>query len=158
MITKYIEKTQLVVGVLCLSVFIIAILMQVFARYLGIPLMWAEEVANFSFIWSVFMGASVMLNRKAHFKFGGISEKLTGTPKFILDTIVNGIVLTFTLFVAYYGVSVVQHFWNYRWITIPNMKMGYVWLCVPIMGITMSIYIISHIMEDINRFRRKEYQ
>ena len=59
---KLMERIQLVVGVACLSIFLLTILIQVFSRYLGISVMWSEEVANFSFIWAVFMGASIMHN------------------------------------------------------------------------------------------------
>ncbi|SET66381.1 TRAP-type C4-dicarboxylate transport system, small permease component [Natronincola peptidivorans] len=150
---KYIEKVQLVLGVLCLSVFFIAILIQVFSRYLGIPVIWTEEVANFSFIWAVFMGASIMVRSKSHFRFNLMSQKLKGKPKVILEMFINGLLLAFNLFISYYGILVVRTFWNYRWVTFPNIKMGYTWMILPIMGITMSIYIIEHIIENIQQLR-----
>lgn len=149
---------QLILGVTCLSIFIIAILIQVFTRYMGISVIWTEEVANFSFIWSVFMGASIMLNRKEHFRFTGLSEKLSGKPKIYLNMLVNGIVLTFNILLIYYGILTVKTFWNYTWISLPNLKMGYVWSCIPIMGLTMSIYLIEHMIEDLGKLRRREYE
>ena len=158
MLTKYIGKAQLVLGVVCLSVFIVAILIQVFARYLAIPVIWTEEVANFSFIWSVFMGASIMVNRKEHFRFTGLTEKLKGRSKLYLDILVNVIVLVFNVLLIYYGALAVQTFWNYTWISLPKLKMGYVWSCIPIMGLTMSIYLVEHIIDDLGKLRRREYE
>ncbi len=153
---KVIEKIQLTIGVVCLSIFFIAILIQVFARYFGIPVIWTEEVANYSFIWAVFMGASIMVNHRQHFRFEGLSKKLKGKPKIILDIIIDGILLIFNVLILYYGCIVTMKFWNYNWVSLPSFKMGYVWLCIPIMGATMSIYVISHIKDHISKFKRGE--
>ncbi len=155
MILKAIEKIQLVVGVICLSIFFIAILIQVFSRYMGISVIWSEEVANFSFIWSVFMGASIMFYHKEHFKFNMISAKLTGRKKIYLDIFNNIILLSFNLFIFYYGVLTVQNFWDYTWVSLP-FKMGYVWMCVPIMGFTMTVYTLAHLNDNIKELFMKE--
>ncbi|MCC5910378.1 MAG: TRAP transporter small permease [Clostridiaceae bacterium] len=154
--SKFIEKVQLVLGVLCLSVFFIAILIQVFSRNLGISVIWTEEVANFSFIWAMFMGASIMVRSKSHFRFNLMSQKLKGKPKVILEMFINVLLLVFNLIIAYHGVAVVRTFWNFRWVTFPKMRMGYTWMILPIMGITMSIYIIEHIIENIKQLTGKE--
>lgn len=156
MVTKYIEKIQLGIGVAALSIFFLTILIQVFARYLGIPVIWTEEVANYSFIWAVFMGAAVMLNRKSHFRFNLLSQKLTGKPKIYLDIVNNVILLIFNSFIFYYGIIATRSFWNYRWVSLPNIKMGYIWLCIPIMGITMVIYMVAHIIDNIKALKGVE--
>lgn len=154
MILRVMAKAQLVLGVACLSIFLVAILIQVFSRYLGISVMWSEEVANFSFIWSVFMGASIMFYEKEHFKFNMLSDKLQGKKKIYLDIFNNLILLTFNVLILYYGVQTVENFWNYTWISLP-LKMGYVWLCIPIMGFTMSTYTVSHLLDNIKELRIK---
>jgi len=152
---KLMERIQLMIGVLCLSVFLFTILIQVFSRYLGISVMWSEEMANFSFIWAVFMGASIMHNKREHFKFTMISDKLTGKRKILLDLVSNLILLCFNLLIFYYGVQTVYHFWDYTWVSLP-LKMGYVWLCIPIMGFSMSVYTVSHILGNIRQLKPKE--
>lgn len=152
---KLMERIQLVVGVACLSIFLLTILIQVFSRYLGISVMWSEEVANFSFIWAVFMGASIMHNKQEHFKFTMIADKLTGKKKIALDIFNNLILLTFNLLIFYYGVETVLNFWDYTWVSLP-LKMGYVWLCIPIMGFSMSIYTLSHLIGNVRQLRTKE--
>ncbi|MDK2798710.1 MAG: TRAP-type transport system small permease protein [Clostridiales bacterium] len=156
MIIKLIEKVQLTVGVIALSVFLIAILIQVFARYFGIPVIWTEEVANYSFIWAVFMGASVMLNRRQHFKFDLFSQKLKGKSRTYLNIFNDSILLIFNLAIFYYGIITVKNFWNYNWVSLPMIKMGYVWISIPIMGLTMSIYTLGHMMCSIKELKGKE--
>ncbi len=152
-IAKYTEKVQLILGVLFLSTFFITILTQIFARYLGISVIWTEEVANYSFIWSVFMGASVMIKRKGHFKFNLLLLKLQGRAKLYLNIVVNTILLVFNSLILYYGYVAVKSFWNYRWVALPDLKIGYVFLCLPIMGLTMIIYLLAHISEEIEELR-----
>ena len=54
-----------------------------------------------------------------------------------------------------YGFDIVLEFWDYNWITLDWMKMGYTWMCVPISGATMSVYILSNTIKDLTGMRRE---
>lgn len=152
---KKLENAQMFVGVLFLTIFFIAILVQIVTRYLGISVIWTEEVANYSFIWAIFMGASVMVNRKEHFNFDFLSRKLEGKKRTILLIVTDAFVLVFALALAILGFEAVITFWNYNWLAFPSFKMGYIWLSLPVMGITMAIYAGSHILKNISSMREK---
>lgn len=153
-IIKFMERAELFLGVVFLSTFFITILIQIFARYFGIAAIWTEEVANYSFIWSVFMGASVMIKRKGHFRFSLLLEKLEGEARTYLNIIINTILLLFNMSVFYYGVIATRSFWNYRWVALPDLKMGYVFLCLPIMGVTMAIYVLADIINNVQSIKK----
>ncbi len=153
---KTLLKAQEAVGTLLLGVFFVAIVLQIAARYLAIPILWTEEVANYSFIWAVFMGASAMVYHRAHFSFTFFSEKFKGRTGALYSAGISVILLFFTLAMTWYGVQIVNEFWFYNWITIPSMPMGYTWLCLPIMGATMSIYCVKNIADDLARARKQE--
>jgi TRAP-type transport system small permease protein len=150
---KKLEKIQLVIGVLSLSTFIVAIMIQIITRHLGIAVIWTEEVANYSFIWSVFMGASVAVNKKDHFSFDLLGKKLEGKKRITLVMVIDSIILLFAFSLLYYGIEVVQNFWNYNWASLPAMKMGYVWISIPIMGLTMCIYSINHLLNSVKELK-----
>nr|WP_263324660.1 TRAP transporter small permease subunit [Neobacillus sp. Marseille-Q6967] len=152
---KMLEKIQLTIGVISLSIFFIAIIIQIVTRHLGIPVIWTEEVANYTFIWSVFMGASVMLNRKEHFSFDFLLQKLKGVSKTTLNIVIDTIVLLFAVALFYYGIEAVQNFWNYNWVSLPQLKMGYVWISIPITGLTMAIYSLNHLIISIKELKGK---
>lgn len=149
-------RIQEALGTLLLAIFFLAILAQISARYLAIPLLWTEELANYSFIWAVFMGASVMIHHKAHFAFNFFRDKFSGRTAAVYDAFISVVLLCFTVPMAYYGVIVTTSFWHYNWITLPWVKMGYTWLCLPITGCTMTIYILAHIVDDIRILSSKE--
>ncbi len=142
-------KTQEVLGTVLLAVFFIAIILQIGARYLAIPLLWTEEVANYSFIWAVFMGASAMVHHRAHFSFTFFSERFKGPKGHYYKVFLSLFILCFTIPMTYYGIIVADTFWNYNWITLPWVQMGYTWLCLPIMGATMTLYTLCHIASDL---------
>lgn len=149
-------KLQEFLGTVLLTIFFGAILLQIAARYLGISLMWTEELANYSFIWAVFMGASAMIYHKAHFSFTFFKDRFKGKSGLYYDIFVSAVLLSFTLPMFFYGLTIVREFWDYNWISLPEVKMGYTWLCLPIMGFTMSLYSIFHIWENINLARTWE--
>lgn len=146
-LTKSIQKVQLAIGIICISIFFIAIIVQVFCRYTGITATWTGEVSTYSFIWSVFMGAGAMAYERKHFAFESVLDKLTGRKKEMLKIFISVIILLFSSAVLYFGVIITMKFWNYRWVDLSNIKMGYTWLCVPILGATCIIYCIDHITE-----------
>lgn len=152
---KKLESAQMIVGMLFLGLFFITIIVQIITRYLGISVIWTEEVANYSFIWAIFMGAAVMVNRKEHFNFDFLSRKLEGGNRAKLFVLIDAIVLAFALAISIYGFQAVITFWNYNWLAFPSFKMGYIWLSIPVMGITMAIYSIGHILKNVNIIRGK---
>ncbi|MFC7319556.1 TRAP transporter small permease [Halobacillus campisalis] len=156
MFIKMLERIQLTLGILFLVVFFVTIVFQVITRYMGVSAIWTEEVATYSFIWSVFMGAAVMLNRREHFQFDLLLNKLKGKKKKSLYLLNDLILLLFCFALFVLGVIVVDSFWNFRWQSIPEMKMGYVWISIPIMAGTMVIYTVAHMVTNITTFKREE--
>ncbi len=149
-IIKSIRDIQLTIGVFCLSIFFISVLIQIFTRYLGMSVLWTEELTNYSFIWAVFMGASVMVSFQEHFAFKGLYDKLRDpNKKKILKIIINAIILIFSIYILILGIQITKTFWNYRWISLPQLSRGYIWLSVPIMGGTMSLYSFYNILKEI---------
>ncbi|WP_100404677.1 TRAP transporter small permease [Bacillus solitudinis] len=151
MFIKKLEKVQLTVGVIFLSIFFLAVLFQVISRYFSISVIWTEEVAKYSFIWAVFMGAAVMVNRKDHFNFDYLSKKLKGKAKLTLSIMTDTILMLFCAALFYYSLAALSSFWNYNWVALPMLKMGYVWLSLPVMASTMVIYLCAHIATNVKK-------
>ncbi|QSX09208.1 TRAP transporter small permease [Alkalibacter rhizosphaerae] len=153
-IAKKIQHVEIVLGTLFISIFFITILIQVASRYLGFSATWTGEVSTYSFTWAVFLGAGAMTYENKHFAFESLKDKLTPKKKEIVEMIISLIVLSFTVSILYFGVIITQKFWNYRWIDLPMMKMGYTWLCLPILGGTTTFYTLNRIVIAIKRIRK----
>jgi len=154
-LVNLIEKIQLTLGVLFLSTFLVATLIQIFARYARMSVLWTEEIATFSFVYAVFMGAAVMVRHKEHFAFNVLIEKMSSKKASIMKLINNVIMIVFLGFLTYYSKTLVQTFWNYNWIVLTQVKMGYVWISLPITFVTMIIYLIEDVVVNIKNFRNE---
>ncbi|MFD1414318.1 TRAP transporter small permease [Oceanobacillus jeddahense] len=150
------EKIQIVIGVLFLCVFFCVIVLQIVTRHLGISVIWTEEAANYSFIWAVFMGAAIMVNRREHFNFDFLQQKLQGKKRIYLSLFNDTVLIIFNVCIFLLGLQIVSEFWNYTWSTLPDMKMGYVWVAIPIMAGTMLIYTFFHMVEHVQKLKVKE--
>jgi len=150
---KVLEKIQITIGVAFLSIFFLVILYQIITRHLGISAIWTVEMASNSFIWAMFMGAAVMVNRKEHFNFDILLKKLTGKKRFMLNIFNDFVLILFNIAIFIYGIQVCQQFWDYNWTSLPDLKMGYVWIAIPIMGGTMIIYSVNHIINHLKAWK-----
>ncbi|WP_082232449.1 TRAP transporter small permease [Halobacillus massiliensis] len=156
MFIKWLERIQLGIGILFLIIFFVTTVLQVINRYMGVSAMWTEDVATYSFIWSVMMGAAVMLNKREHFQFDMLLNKLKGKKKKSLYLFNDTILLIFCSALFYYGLIVVDSFWDFRWESLPEMKMGYVWISIPVMAGTMVIYTTAHMIRNFKNFHNEE--
>jgi TRAP-type C4-dicarboxylate transport system permease small subunit len=142
------ERVQIFAGTIAISIFLITVVIQIAARFLKVPVMWAEDVSVYSFIWAVFMGAAAAVNHNQHFAFTTLGDKLTGKAKNIHSIVIALLMMVFTVAMTKYGMDVTLKFWNYQWVNLPNMKMGFVWMALPITGVTMTIYLFSSLLEQ----------
>ncbi len=151
------QKIQIAIGGVFLSIFLIAVVTQMMCRYLSIAAMWTEEVSMYSFIWAVFMGAAAMVHARAHFAFTSFSDMIKNEKaKNILQIVISLIMLGFAICMLVYGVMITKQFWNYKWINIPSFNRGPTWLCLPLCGLTSSIYLLYQIFEEIGSLSGKK--
>lgn len=144
------QKIQIAIGGVFLLIFLVTVVIQMFTRYLGIAAMWTEDVSMYSFIWAVFTGAGAMVHSKAHFAFTTVADNLKSPKaKSVLQIFINIVMLIFAVLMVKYGIDAAKQFWNFRWITIPALKRGPTWLCIPLCGATSCIYLVYSIFEEI---------
>lgn len=143
-------KVLAIVGSITLTVFFFAVLAQMFCRYLGIMALWTEEVSTYAFIFTVFMGAAALVRENKHFAFTAIADGIKSpVAKKLIAILISAIILVFSYFMFVYGKQLTTKFWNYKWVSLPTMKRGYTWLCVPISAVSMMVFSIESIIRRI---------
>ena len=137
-------KVLAIIGSITLTIFFFAVLAQMFCRYLGIVALWTEEVSTYAFIFTVFMVAA------AHFAFTAIADGIKSPViKKLISILISGIILVFAYFMLVYGRQLMQKFWNYKWVSLPTMKRGYTWLCMPISAVSMMVFSAESIVRQV---------
>jgi len=152
-IIDVLHRTQLIIGTICLTIFLITVIWQIFTRLIGVSALWTEDVSIYSFIWSVFMGASALVRNRAHFAFSSLVDGMHDPQKkgYLLIGI-SAVMIFFSAGMLYYGIIVSSQFWNHQWVGIPVLKRGPVWLCLPICGGMSIVYLVELIITDVRTF------
>ena len=142
-----------IVGSVTLTIFFLAVLAQMFCRYLGVVALWTEEVSTYSFIFTVFLGAAALVRENKHFAFTAIADGIKSpVVKKIISIMIHVIVLVFAYYMFVYGKQLMQKFWNYKWVSLPAMKRGYTWMCMPICAVSMMAFSIENIIKELWSF------
>ena len=143
-------KLLVIVGSVTLTIFFGAVLAQMFCRYLGIVALWTEEVSTYSFIFTVFLGAAALVRENKHFAFTAVSDGIKNEKvKALINLLISVIVLVFAYYMFVYGKQLMQKFWNYKWVSLPAMKRGYTWLCMPISAVSMMAFSVESIIKQV---------
>ena len=138
-----------IVGSVTLTIFFLAVLAQMFCRYLGVVALWTEEVSTYSFIFTVFLGAAALVRENKHFAFTAIADGIKSpVVKKIISIMIHVIVLVFAYYMFVYGKQLMQKFWNYKWVSLPAMKRGYTWMCMPISAVSMMAFSVESIIKE----------
>jgi TRAP-type C4-dicarboxylate transport system permease small subunit len=152
----FIQKCENVICGFLLSIAFVTILFHIIGRYVfRYPLFFAEEISRYCFIWTVMLGASIGLRRKAHTRVEYFINFLPEKGKNILKIIVNFCVIGFLCNVIYFGFFLVSKTMN-----IPTAAMewpwGLIYLSAPVGAILMIITNIFHIIEGIKQLSTVE--
>jgi TRAP-type transport system small permease protein len=91
---RLIGSVERYVGVGLIAIMVGAITVQVFTRYLfNRPIIWVEELATYSFIWAVFIGASLGLKYGRHIRIETFVGHLPPRAKAATRILINLIVI-----------------------------------------------------------------
>ncbi|WP_059103025.1 TRAP transporter small permease [Shouchella shacheensis] len=130
-------------------VFVVCIILQLVSRYVpNITILWAAEVATYAFVWTVFLGAAVMVKHQEHFKVDFLFDKLSGLSLLIVQLISHVLIAAFGLMMTVYGSMLAKLFWEWTVNTLPELQQGYLWLVLPISGVAMMIFSLGNAASD----------
>jgi TRAP-type C4-dicarboxylate transport system permease small subunit len=147
----FIEKLQGFWGVLLCIGLTLVVFLQVVTRYVfHAPFLWSEEVARFLFLWVALMGASMSVKNEKHFviELFKVEKIRNRNLRKILRLIPNLCVLFFALLIAILGY---EYFLVSRFRVGVNsqINMQYVFIAIPIAGVSMLIYSLYHLVNVI---------
>ena len=144
-----------------MAVLVVDVIWQVFTRYiLHDPSTWTEELATFLMIWVGLLGGSVALNRGAHLGIDYFVGKMAEEKAVYVTMFSFLCIATFSLLVLLIGGSqLVQRTLSTNQVSpAMNLKMGYVYLALPISGFFLVLYSIELLFETyIKVFIKKEH-
>jgi len=154
-IKNFLDKTLEIIVMICVALLVLDVLWQVFTRkVLNNPSQWTEELATFLMIWVALLGAAVALSLGAHLGIDYFVGKLSKGKRLFIEVIVFALVLIFAAYVMLYGGIdlVISTLLLGQVSPVWKIKMGYVYLAVPVSGFFMIIYSFLGMCERFKAF------
>lgn len=101
---KALEKIRKVIDIVlssaCALVFALMVVVgtyQIVVRYFfNSPSTVSEELLTYSFTWMALLSSALVFGKRDHMRMGFIADKLTGTPKKILEIVIELMIMGFS--------------------------------------------------------------
>ena len=154
-ITSWIDSVLANILIVLMSIMVIDVSWQVFTRFiLRDPSSFTEELAIFLLIWIGVLGASYALRTRAHLGIDILTFRLRGVKKNVVEIIVYCCVFGFTLSVMVIGgLKLVLLTFNLNQISAAmGIKMGYIYLVIPLSGVLMMFYALVFIINAVKEW------
>lgn len=158
-VKSFLDKALEIAVAICVAILVLDVLWQVFTRkVLNNPSQWTEELAIFLLIWVSLLGAAVALSLGAHLGIDYFVGKLSRTKRIFTEIVVFALILAFAGYVMLYGGADLVKSTFELGQTSPafGIKMGYVYIAVPVSGFFMVIYSFLGMCERIKAFSNGE--
>ena len=153
-IKKVLDRSLEFLVVVVVAVLVVDVLWQVFTRrVLRDPSTWTQELAVFMLIWVSLLGAAVALNRGAHLGIDYFVAKLSKQKRLYTEVLVFFFILTFSLLVMVLGGMnlVISTLRLGQESPALQIKVGYVYLAIPISGFFLVFYSAIGLVERLAR-------
>ena len=122
----------------------------VFFRYvLGASLAWYDEFASYLLVWLTFYGAVAASYRGRHIRFDLLVNRFMPSTRRVADVVAELFVLGFQVVLFYYGWILTQKMGDETAVSLPWVKMGWVYSVLPIAGglmLLISLERLRHLL------------
>ncbi|QGP92771.1 2,3-diketo-L-gulonate TRAP transporter small permease protein YiaM [Neomoorella glycerini] len=140
-ITSIIDTIQFLLFVSFVSISFL----QVFFRYvLNNSLTWAEEINRYMFIWLVFLGSALCIQRRTHIGVDLLISNFKGLPKKVILTINDVLIIGLMLILFREGLAILPTLWM-QYSSALGIPMAYIYASVPVGAALMGIYSLLDI-------------
>jgi TRAP-type C4-dicarboxylate transport system permease small subunit len=148
-IRKIVDKILEYLLIFLMGASVINVLWQVFTRFImQNPSSFTEEIARFLLIWIGLLGAAYGIGKKIHLAIDLLKQKVSDSWKIKLDIIINSLIFIFAMAVMVGGgIHLVNLTFQLQQISAAlQIKLGFVYLAVPLSGCLMGFYSITNVI------------
>ena len=146
------RKLLLFSGVSLLSIFVVAVLLQVLSRnILKVSMDWTSEVAIFAFIWSIFLGSAVALSTRLHYVVDLIPARHVKLNKALL--VLSELLVSLVILALIWGGTKFAFLGWYRLTTALEIPRFWLFVSLPVSAVFMFLFNLENILIDIGVFK-----
>lgn len=134
-----------------LALMTILVTWQVVSRYvLNNPSTITEELVLFSFVWMGLLGGAYLFGKNEHMAMTFLFDKLSEKNQIKVRIFFELVIMAFAVFILVFGGYNMSKLSMGQLSSSLQIPMGYVYLALPLSGITTVIYNILNISDIIN--------
>ena len=131
-----------IAAVLFISLFLVVVLNIALRNVFGVSWLWIPGMSRLLFIWTVFLGTTVLYERHDHLLMDFFVAKLATSARVKLEAFVNVCFLAFDFVLIYYGIKVVQLRTGIPFETW-DFSTAYAYAAVPVAGVIMMYLCLN---------------
>lgn len=131
---------------LMIAMLLIPVSMQILSRYTGIipRYIWTEEVARFSFVWIIMLGAICAVRDGSHFDLDVLPGSKNRRVELVKLLVAQFAIATVGGFFVIYGIKFVSFGWH-QTSEIFELPMGWIFVSWPIAGVLFIVFSLEKI-------------
>ena len=134
-----------------LVLMVVVVFLGVFFRYaVNASLVWYDEFASYLLVWLTFYGVVVASYRQRHIGFEMVVDRLLPRTRRVVDFIAEACVLGFQVVLFYYGWLLTRRMGDETAVSLPWVKMGWVYSVLPITGGLMLVISLMRLVEIVS--------
>jgi len=155
-IRSAVDKVLEWVLITIVAVMTLNVLWQVFTRFImKSPSSYTEELARYLLVWLGLLGGAYAVGKKMHLSIDLLPMKLKGKSRLMLELVIQGCIILFaTAVVLVGGAELVGLTLTLEQLSAAlRIKLGYVYLALPLSGTLMIFYSITFILETLRGFK-----
>ena len=99
------EALLMILCGVCISMFTLAVFLDVLTRTIGAPWLWLQQVTTAFFAWGVFVGMAAATRRNDHFYLTEITKRMTGASRTAIEITNRVIVLVVAVLLVWCGMQ-----------------------------------------------------
>lgn len=141
----FLNLEEFISGVL-FTIMCISVALGVIARFFDLALVWTDELARYTFIWSVLLGTVVVFKQKKHIAIDLIGIVFSEKINLVIRVLIHVIMLVIFFILFRYGWILTQQTWNVLTTSL-QIPTGLVYLSVPVSSFLLFIYTLIEIYQ-----------
>ena len=145
---EVLRKVVAWIVIVCFIYMTVAVLAQVFGRYIfNYSISWTEETAKFAQIWVVLMGAGITMRRGLHVAVDVLAAMLPLPLMRALLVLVASGCIWFLGIVIYGSIPLIELGWMFETSPVLQISMWIIYLCLPMGAFYFGIEIILSVIK-----------
>lgn len=149
------DRVLTAIVITLLGTLAVVVLMGVFYRKMGWPLVWYDEGASILLAWLTYYGAALAALKRAHIGFPGLVNSMKPALRVPVVLLAEAIIIAFFALLAWYGLQVLIILEGDSMVSLPHIPTRLTQSVIPIGAVLFILAQLLSLPEVLEQARGK---